>query len=55
MAITSLNEVISCLDASLDDNYINNIEHQYFFKKAENIYRQLKAFSSKVRKDNKLH
>ena len=51
-ALTSISEVVSCLDAALDDKYINNEEHQQYINKAENIYKQLRAFSSKVRKDN---
>lgn len=51
-AITSLNEVVACLDCALDDKYINEKEHQNYIIKAENIYKQLRAFSSKVRKDN---
>jgi S23 ribosomal protein. len=50
-SLTSLNEVVACLDCALDDGYITNDEHQYFFNKAENLARQLKAFSSKVRKE----
>jgi len=48
-SLTSLNEVVACLDCALDDDYIINEEHQYFFNKAENLARQLKAFASKVR------
>ncbi len=51
-SITSLNEVVSCLDCAFSDGYINQNEYLYFTNKAENIYRQLRAFSSKVRKDN---
>jgi four helix bundle protein len=49
---TSLNEVAACLDAGLDDKYLTKKDHTYFSNKAENIYKQLRAFSSKVRKDN---
>ncbi|OGG00388.1 hypothetical protein A2Y99_00865 [Candidatus Gottesmanbacteria bacterium RBG_13_37_7] len=48
-SLTSLNEVIACLDLALDDKYINNQRHQQFLFDANNIYRQLKAFSAKVR------
>lgn len=51
-ALTSVNEVVSCLDCALDDKYLTKIEHQAFMAQAENIYRQLRAFSSKVRRDN---
>ncbi|MFA4835378.1 MAG: four helix bundle protein [Dehalococcoidia bacterium] len=50
-ALTSLNEVVACLDAALDDRYITRDEHQLYIDKAENIYRQLRAFSAKVRRD----
>ena len=52
MAVTSLNECVACLDCALIDGYINNDEFKYFIDKAIIIIRQLKAFSSKVRKDN---
>jgi four helix bundle protein len=48
-AQTSLNETVACLDAALDDKYITEEDHDYFLIKAENIYRQLRAFSAKVR------
>ena len=48
-ALTSVNEVIACLDCALDDKYIYNEDCQLYFEKAENLIRQLKAFSSKVR------
>ena len=51
-AITSLIEVIACLDAALDDEYISQPIYQDCIDKAEKIYKQLRAFSSKVRKDN---
>ena len=52
MSQTSLNEVAACLDAALDDEYLMKKDHKYFSDKAKNIYKQLRAFSSKVRKDN---
>ena len=51
-ALTSLNEVIACLDGALDDSYISNEEYKSFLLSGESIYKQLRAFSSKVRKDN---
>ena len=51
-SLTSLDEVVACLDAALDDKYINEGEHNYFFKKAESICKQLRSFTSKVRRDN---
>jgi four helix bundle protein len=49
-SLTSVNEVIACLDLALDDEYISEDEHQLFLRKAENLAKQLEAFSSKVRK-----
>jgi four helix bundle protein len=53
-ALTSLNEVVAGLDAAFDDGYIARRERNYFLNKAENIYRRLRAFSSKVRRDSKV-
>lgn len=52
-ALGSLNEVVGCLDCALDDGYITDKDHQEYLTKAENIVRQLKAFLSKVRRDDK--
>lgn len=49
IALTSLNEVIACLDCAFDDGYLDEEKRGYFISKAENIARQLKAFSSKIR------
>ena len=49
-ALTSVNEIVACLDAAIDDEYINESEHVKFLNWGENIVRQLKAFSSKVRR-----
>ncbi|KKQ53115.1 MAG: S23 ribosomal protein [Candidatus Woesebacteria bacterium GW2011_GWB1_39_10b] len=49
-ALTSLNEVVACLDCAFDDGYLNEGELNYFVNKAEDIARQLKAFSSKLRR-----
>ncbi len=53
VALGSINEVVGCLDCALDDNYLTIEEHKCYLGKSENIVRQLKAFLSKVRKDNK--
>ncbi|MEK7159148.1 MAG: four helix bundle protein, partial [Patescibacteria group bacterium] len=50
MAVTSVNEVVAILDAAVDDKYITECERVFYSNKAENIYRQLRAFSAKVRK-----
>ncbi len=52
-AVASTSEVVACLDAALDDNYFNYNEHDRFLNKAENIYKQLRSLSAKVRKDNR--
>lgn len=49
MSLTSLLEVVSGLDGALDDEYLTEEELQKADSMAENIYRQLRAFSSKVR------
>lgn len=48
-SLTSVDEVVACLDCAIDDEYINETEYNEHRCKAERIYRQLKAFTSKVR------
>ncbi len=43
-AHTSLNEVVGCLDLSLDDNYITLEEHNIYLQKAEELANELTAF-----------
>ena len=52
LALTSVNEVVACLDLAIDSEYIDKKEYVNFVNQLENIHRQLKAFISKVRKDN---
>ena len=52
-ALTSVNEIVACLDCALDDQYVSEADHSNFLSKADNILRQLKAFLAKVRKDHK--
>ncbi|MCX7918512.1 MAG: four helix bundle protein [bacterium] len=52
-ALTSVNEVCGCLDCALDDRYIDIEEHKVYLLQAENLIRQLKAFSAKVRSNKK--
>jgi four helix bundle protein len=52
-ALTSVNEVVACLDCALDDDYINEADYKQCLMSAEILVRQLKAFSSKVRRGNK--
>lgn len=49
-ALGSLNEVVACLDLALQDSYITESRHIKYLEMADNLYRQLKAFSSSVRK-----
>ena len=48
-ALASLNEVVACFDVALENRYINTETHKELLQKADNLYRQLKAFSSYVR------
>jgi len=50
-ALTSLNEVVACLDCALDDNYITIELHEQFLNKAELIAKQLKGFSNHLLKN----
>jgi len=52
ISLSSLNEVRSCLDIAFDDNYISREEYRNYSVRISSIYKQLKAFSSKVRKDS---
>ena len=54
-SLTSLNEVVACLDCALDDEYICIDEKKKYLLQAGDLAKQLKAFSSKVRKDNVSH
>jgi four helix bundle protein len=49
IAIGSLNEVVACFDLALQDGYITADKHQEFLEIADNLYRQLKAFSASMR------
>jgi four helix bundle protein len=48
IALGSVNEAVSCLDAALDDAYVLKSEHEGFLGRAEELVRQLKAFSGKL-------
>lgn len=52
-ALGSLNEVVACFDIALLNKYMTEAEHKKFLEKADKLYRQLKAFSSYVRKSLK--
>jgi four helix bundle protein len=47
-AAGSLDEVVSCLDCALDNNYINKKEHQGFLEEAGNLAKRLKGFIVKL-------
>lgn len=49
-ALTSLEEVVCCLDLALDDGYINNNEYLNLINKGENLGKQLIGFQNKLRK-----
>lgn len=49
---TSLNEVVSCLDIALSDNYIRKEVHQVYLMKAEKLANQLTAFRRKLLQDS---
>ncbi len=45
---TSLNEVASCLDLSMDDGYISSEEHEIFSERLGGIANQLTALRKKL-------
>ena len=53
-SLTSVNEVVACLDCALDDCYICKEEYNKYLVEADNLVRQLKAFISKVRRDGEI-
>jgi four helix bundle protein len=52
-ATTSMNEVVACLDAALDDGYITGRDHAHYLDWAEKITGQLMAFSASLRRRQK--
>lgn len=48
---TSLNEVVACLDISMDMSYVNIQEHENLLKRAEILANQLTAFRKYVLKE----
>ena len=48
---TSLEEVVCCLDLSLDDGYIRGEEFEEYIRESEELGRQLIAFGKKVRQE----
>lgn len=49
-SLTSVEEVVACLDIALDEKYIDIKKHTEYLLKAENLGKQLIAFSKKLRK-----
>ena len=48
-ALSFLYEVVSCLDLALDSKYISSFQHKEFTDKAENLAKQLSAFTNKLK------
>jgi four helix bundle protein len=53
IAIGSVSECVACLDCASDDGYITKNDLDEGFHAAEEITRQLKAFSAKLRSNQK--
>lgn len=51
IALTSLEEVVACLDVALDENYIILKEHKEKLIEAENLGKQLIGFMNKLNKN----
>lgn len=49
-ALGSLNEVVACFDVAFLNGYFKQPKSEEFLNEADKLYRQLKAFSSFVRK-----
>ncbi|MDD5340890.1 MAG: four helix bundle protein [Patescibacteria group bacterium] len=49
ISLTSLEEVVACLDIALDENYLTVQEHRDLIIKAEELGKQLIAFINKLR------
>lgn len=47
-AHTSLNEVVSCLDLALDDEYVSEKEYKEYLDKCEKLANQITAFRKKL-------
>ena len=47
----SLEEVVCCLDLSLEDGYVTDGEFEEYVREAEALGRQLIAFGKKVRQE----
>lgn len=49
-ALTSLDEIVGCLDCALDDGYITSEVYESCLAKIENIARQLRGFGKFISK-----
>ncbi len=49
-SLTSLDEVVACLDCALDDNYIDLAQNKALLEKIENVSRQLRGFEKYIKK-----
>jgi four helix bundle protein len=49
-SLTSLFEIIACLDCAVDDRYISEDQYRDLISKAENIAKQLRGFEKYIRK-----
>ncbi|MEK9181235.1 MAG: four helix bundle protein [Patescibacteria group bacterium] len=53
-SLTSLDEVVACLDCALDDQYITEAGHKEMLAKVENISKQLRGFEKFISKSYQL-
>ena len=49
ISLTSLEEVVACLDIALDESYLSSQIHQDLLDKAEELGKQLVSFINKLR------
>jgi four helix bundle protein len=48
-ALTSLDEVVACLDCALDDKYITQKQYDFIVSKIEIVSKQLRGFEKYIR------
>lgn len=49
-ALTSLDEVVACLDCACDDDYINKVQYDLLLIQIENVSKQLRGFQKYISK-----
>jgi four helix bundle protein len=49
-SLTSLDEVVACMDCALDDNYINEAKYKEILEKTEVVSRQLQGLQKHISK-----